>query len=143
MVRVGLALPVVGNTELPATYRLAVPCTRQSASTTPSRGLAAIRVVPIWCQLICIVGASGSHVVADQVAGARPTAARLLQCGMQADTALAQPSHLVGDPAREHRHAALVVLGQLPIELHSWHAQGVTLASQGDAAVRIGLGVQS
>ena len=35
MVRVGLALPAVGNTELPATYRLAVPWTRQLASTTP------------------------------------------------------------------------------------------------------------
>src|SRR5580704_12277771 len=38
----------VGKTELLATYRLEMPCTRHWASTTPVRGLSDIRVVPIW-----------------------------------------------------------------------------------------------
>ncbi len=49
MVSVGFANPAVGNTELPATKRLAMPCTLPSASTTPRSGLTCIRVVPMWC----------------------------------------------------------------------------------------------
>ena len=48
IVNVGLACPTLGNTELPAMNRLRTPWTRQSASTTPVRGLAPIRVVPMW-----------------------------------------------------------------------------------------------
>src|SRR5690606_12548295 len=45
---VGAATPGVANTLLPATYRLAVPWTRRSRSTTPWLGSAAIRVVHMW-----------------------------------------------------------------------------------------------
>src|SRR5712692_3616314 len=50
MVSVGGAAPAVGKTELPATNRLAMPCSLPSASTTPRFGLSSARVVPIWCQ---------------------------------------------------------------------------------------------
>ena len=44
--KVGLTQPLIGTTELPATYRFCRPCTRQSASTTPLAGSTYIRVVP-------------------------------------------------------------------------------------------------
>ena len=47
IVSVGPAVPPVGNTELPATKRFETPCTRPSASTTPSLGSSRIRVVPM------------------------------------------------------------------------------------------------
>src|SRR5690606_26569876 len=48
IVSVGFDAPPVGNTELPATYRFATPCTLRLASTTPSCGLSCMRVVPMW-----------------------------------------------------------------------------------------------
>jgi hypothetical protein len=47
MVIVGESLPHVGNTELPAMYKLLMPWTWQFLSTTPRRGLSCIRVVPM------------------------------------------------------------------------------------------------
>jgi hypothetical protein len=46
IVSVGLPLPLVAKTDEPATYRLSIPCTRRSASTTPFAGSSLIRVVP-------------------------------------------------------------------------------------------------
>src|ERR1051325_7746114 len=48
IVKVGFATPDVGNTELLATYKLSIPCTRQFWSTTPWHAQAAILVVPKW-----------------------------------------------------------------------------------------------
>ena len=47
MVIVGVSLPTVGNTELPAMKRLWTPCTSQSAPVTPLEGSSDIRVVPM------------------------------------------------------------------------------------------------
>lgn len=47
IVSVGAPAPAVGKTELPAMNRLALPCTRHCGSTTPWRGSALMRVVPM------------------------------------------------------------------------------------------------
>ncbi len=47
IVSVGFAVPPVGNTELPATWRFSMPCILQSPSTTPRFGSACMRVVPM------------------------------------------------------------------------------------------------
>jgi hypothetical protein len=49
MVKVGLAYPDVGKTELPAINKFLIPWTRQLLSTTPVRGSSLMRVVPRWC----------------------------------------------------------------------------------------------
>ena len=46
-VKVGLAWPEEGKTEVPATKRLLTPKTRQFLSTTPVSSVKPIRVVPI------------------------------------------------------------------------------------------------
>ena len=47
IVRVGFAYPPLGKTELPATNRFDVPCTRLFSSTTPCREATCMRVVPM------------------------------------------------------------------------------------------------
>src|SRR5580700_7536462 len=49
-VKVGLAPPPVAKQDDPAMNKLCIPCTLQSAFTTPFLGSSLILVVPIWCQ---------------------------------------------------------------------------------------------
>lgn len=56
---VGLACPLVGNTDPPATYRPATSCTRQLGSTTPYLGFSDMRVVPSVCPMSMMTLSSG------------------------------------------------------------------------------------
>ena len=75
-VSVGVWLPAVGNTELPATNRLPTPWTRQWVSTTPCFGSSCIRVVPMWCQFHCGVSTSPSTSGISRVSPRMPARLR-------------------------------------------------------------------
>ena len=94
------------------------PCTRQSRSTTPSRGSSAIRVVPMWCQPPTIVlgdaGKAGGSASSQSRIRTRP-----IPCSA---TCIAERLGRRADGVDVER-------AEPPVEHHPRHPEGVALAS--------------